>query len=105
MLIGELNDLPKNECIARATRLLKDLELYEVRNRLVRGFSKGMKQRLLLCMALINDPDILFLDEPTSGLDVKSARKVREIIQQYSKEGKNSLPLNTQHGGGKSTMP
>jgi len=88
MLIGELNGIPKEERTARAIRLLKELELYKVRNRLVRGFSKGMRQRLLLCMALINDPDILFLDEPTSGLDVESARKVREIIQQYGREGK-----------------
>ncbi|MCS7365175.1 MAG: ATP-binding cassette domain-containing protein, partial [archaeon GB-1867-035] len=88
MLIGELNGISKEERTARATRLLKDLELYKVRNRLVRGFSKGMRQRLLLCMALINDPDILFLDEPTSGLDVESARKVREMIQQYGREGK-----------------
>ena len=88
MLIGELNGIPKEERTARAIKLLKELELYKVRNRLVRGFSKGMRQRLLLCMALINDPDILFLDEPTSGLDVESARKVREIIQQYGREGK-----------------
>jgi len=88
MLIGELNGIPKEERISRATRLLKDLELFKVRNKLVRGFSKGMRQRLLLCMALINDPDILFLDEPTSGLDVESARKVREIVQQCGKEGK-----------------
>ncbi|MCS7385152.1 MAG: ATP-binding cassette domain-containing protein [archaeon GB-1867-005] len=88
MLIGELNGIPKEERTARAIKLLKELELYKVRNRLVRGFSKGMRQRLLLCMALINDPDILFLDEPTSGLDVESARKVREMIQQYGREGK-----------------
>lgn len=47
-----------------------------------------MKQKLLLCMALVNDPEVLFLDEPTSGLDVESARLLREKITQFNKEGK-----------------
>ncbi len=88
MLIGELYGVPKKERIERATKLLKEFGLYQARNRLVRGFSKGMKQKLLLCMALINDPEILFLDEPTSGLDVESARLLRERIQRYNSEGK-----------------
>jgi len=88
MLIGELYGVPKKERIERANKLLREFGLYEARHRLVRGFSKGMKQKLLLCMALINDPEILFLDEPTSGLDVESARLLREKIQQYGNEGR-----------------
>lgn len=56
-----------------AAALLREFGLYEVKDRFVRGFSKSMRQRPLLCMALINDLEILFLDEPTSGLDVESA--------------------------------
>ena len=88
MLIGELYRMSKKEREKNAIKLLKEFGLYEARNKLVRGFSKGMKQRLLLCMALINDPEIIFLDEPTSGLDVESARLLREKIQQYNKDGK-----------------
>lgn len=88
MLIGELYGVPKKERVKRANKLLKEFGLYEARHRPVRGFSKGMKQKLLLCMALINDPEILFLDEPTSGLDVESARLLREKIQQYGNEGR-----------------
>jgi ABC-2 type transport system ATP-binding protein len=88
MLIGELYRMPKKEREKNAIKLLKEFGLYEVKNKLVKGFSKGMKQRLLLCMALINDPEIIFLDEPTSGLDVESARLLREKIQQYNKDGK-----------------
>ena len=88
MLIGELYGVPKKERIERANKLLREFGLYEARHRPVRGFSKGMKQKLLLCMALINDPEILFLDEPTSGLDVESARLLREKIQQYGNEGR-----------------
>ena len=88
MLIGELYGVPKKERVKRANKLLREFGLYKARHRPVRGFSKGMKQKLLLCMALINDPEILFLDEPTSGLDVESARLLREKIQQYGNEGR-----------------
>lgn len=88
MLIGELYGVPKKEREENAIGLLKDFGLYDVRKKLVRGFSKGMKQKLLLCMALVNDPEIIFLDEPTSGLDVESARLMREKVQQRNRDGK-----------------
>jgi ABC-2 type transport system ATP-binding protein len=87
-LIGKLYGVPKQKLQENAIRLLKEFGLYEVKDKLVRAFSKGMKQKLLLCMALVNDPEVLFLDEPTSGLDVESARLLREKVTQYNKEGK-----------------
>ncbi|MGQ9624451.1 MAG: ABC transporter ATP-binding protein [Candidatus Bathycorpusculaceae bacterium] len=87
-LIGKLYGVPKQKLQENATELLKEFGLYEVKDKLVRGFSKGMKQKLLLCMALVNDPEMLFLDEPTSGLDVESARLLREKITRYNREGK-----------------
>ena len=87
-LIGKLYGVSTHRLQENATKLLKDFGLYEVKGKLVRGFSKGMKQKLLLCMALVNDPEVLFLDEPTSGLDVESARLLREKVTQYNKEGK-----------------
>jgi len=87
MLIGELYGVPKKQRAERAEKLLKQFDLYERRNQLVRGFSKGMKQRLILCMALINEPTILFLDEPTSGLDVESARLIKDMIRELNKTG------------------
>jgi len=71
----------------KAKKLLEKFGLYDRRNQLVRGFSKGMKQRLILCMALINEPAILFLDEPTSGLDVESAKLIREMIMELNDAG------------------
>jgi len=87
MLIGQLYGVPKKERRERAGKLLRKFGLHERRNHLVRGFSRGMKQRLLLCMALINEPQILFLDEPTSGLDVESSRLVKDMIQKFNKSG------------------
>jgi ABC-2 type transport system ATP-binding protein len=87
-LIGKLYGMPPQKLRESAASLLKEFGLYEVKDKLVRAFSKGMKQRLLLCMALVNDPEVLFLDEPTSGLDVESARLLREKIIQYNKDGK-----------------
>jgi ABC-2 type transport system ATP-binding protein len=87
-LIGKLYGVPSQKLRENATSLLKEFGLYDVKDKLVRAFSKGMKQRLLLCMALVNDPDVLFLDEPTSGLDVESARLLREKVIQYNRDGK-----------------
>jgi ABC-2 type transport system ATP-binding protein len=88
MLMAELYGIPKKEAVKRAEKLLERLGLYERQNSKVKGFSKGMKQRLILCMALINDPILIFLDEPTSGLDVQSSRVIRDILLEFPKEGK-----------------
>jgi len=87
MLIGELYGVPKRKRQERAGHLLKEFGLHERRNHLARGFSKGMKQKLILCMAMLTEPQVLFLDEPTGGLDVESARLIRDTIRQYNKDG------------------
>jgi len=87
MLMGELYGVPKKRREEQAERLLKQFGLHERRDSHARGFSKGMKQRLILCMALINEPSVLFLDEPTSGLDVESTRLINDIIRDLNKSG------------------
>jgi ABC-2 type transport system ATP-binding protein len=87
MLIGALYGVSKKQRTERADSLLKKFELYERRNHVVKGFSKGMNQKLLLCMALISEPQILFLDEPTSGLDVESQRLMKDTIREYNANG------------------
>jgi ABC-2 type transport system ATP-binding protein len=87
MLIGELYGIPKKEREERAEALLRKFEIDKRRNRRVRSFSKGMKQKLILCMALLTKPTVLFLDEPTAGLDVESARLMRDIIRRFNIDG------------------
>ncbi|MFX1365800.1 MAG: ABC transporter ATP-binding protein [Promethearchaeota archaeon] len=87
MFIGEIYGVPKKTRLNRAETLLKKFELYEKRNLKSMKYSKGMKQRLLLCMALMSNPEILFLDEPTSGLDVQSARIIKQLIREYNEKG------------------
>ncbi|NJE26702.1 ABC transporter ATP-binding protein [Thermococcus sp. MV5] len=72
----------------RIEELLKLVGLWNVRYRKAKTFSKGMKQRLLLAQALINDPEVLILDEPTSGLDPEGAHLVKSIVKEEAKKGK-----------------
>jgi ABC-2 type transport system ATP-binding protein len=87
MLVGRLYGLPKHTVEDRASSLLRLLDLYDARKRRAGNLSKGMRQKLLVAMALIGEPKVLFLDEPTSGLDVLSARKIRSLILDLKKNG------------------
>jgi len=91
LFIGELYGLQKKDRIKKANKLLKLFELKEKMHNKVKTFSKGMRQRLVLAMALMNESKILFLDEPTSGLDVKSARLIKRLIKKFNQEGKTIL--------------
>ncbi len=87
VLIGELYGIEKQKIQEKAENLLKLFGLYERMHEKVKTFSKGMKQRLIIAMGLINDPELLFLDEPTSGLDVESVRLIRGLIRKFNDEG------------------
>ncbi len=87
LLIGELYGIQKKKRIEKAENLLKLFGLHGKRHQRVKTFSKGMKQRLIVAMGLMNDLKLLFLDEPTAGLDVESVRLIRKLIREFNDKG------------------
>lgn len=67
--------------------MLRTVGLEDTNKKLARNFSLGMKQRLGIAMALINNPELLILDEPTNGLDPLGIQELRELIKEFSKKG------------------
>lgn len=72
---------------SRAADILRSMGLYEARNTAVSKLSKGMKNRLSLARALMNDAKILFLDEPASGLDPAAAQEIHSVLKEQRKRG------------------
>lgn len=70
---------------------LKIVNLYERRDSKFKTFSLGMKQRLAIASALLNNPEILILDEPTNGLDPQGIHEIRQIIREIAKNGTTIL--------------
>ena len=88
MYFAEFYGMSKEEASKKANELLELVGLGDAANKKVGEFSRGMKQRLGLAQALINDPKAVFLDEPTAGLDPAGAADFRRIIKQLKKDGK-----------------
>jgi ABC-2 type transport system ATP-binding protein len=84
---GDLYGVPPRERDGRAETLLAQFDLYDRRQSKVKAYSRGMRRRLTIAMALIHNPDILFLDEPTTALDARSAIFVRDLIRQLRDDG------------------
>jgi ABC-2 type transport system ATP-binding protein len=84
---GQLYGISKARREERAEELLKLLDLYDRRDEEVERFSRGMRRRVCIAMALVNDSKILYLDEPTSGLDVKSVRSIRGLVRGLNEDG------------------
>ncbi len=87
LLMGELYGIPKGRRKEKAQQLLHLVGLQERQHDKVKTLSKGLHQRVIVAMALMNDSQVLFLDEPTSGLDVESTRLIRSIIKQSKDSG------------------
>ncbi|MFA5268908.1 MAG: ATP-binding cassette domain-containing protein [Methanoregula sp.] len=87
MLMGELYGIPRVRAEQRSSDLLGMVGLFEKKDQKVQAYSKGMKQRLILAMALIHEPELLFLDEPTSGLDVQSTQMILSLLRELNNHG------------------
>src|SRR5438270_13001141 len=88
---GRLFDMPAEVRKKRAADLIRLVGLEQDRRRTLREYSKGMRQRIGLAQALINDPEFIILDEPTSGLDPMGTLWMKGLIRQLREEGKPVL--------------
>ncbi|MGX4598285.1 ABC transporter ATP-binding protein [Faecalimicrobium sp. JNUCC 81] len=86
MYMAALKGMSNNEAKKRVDELLKLVGLYEVRNKLVSKFSGGMKRRVGIAQALLNNPKILILDEPTAGLDPQERTRFRNLLSNIGTE-------------------
>jgi ABC-2 type transport system ATP-binding protein len=89
--VGELYFLPKELTETRIDELLEMFDLIERENDLLEGYSRGMKQKVCLCAAIIQDPKVVFLDEPTSNLDPAATRMVKDLISDLAKKAKKTI--------------
>lgn len=87
MFTGRLYRMSRQERERRAKELLGLFDLWDKRKIKAENFSKGMRRRLSIAMAVIHKPALLFLDEPTPGLDAQSTRIIHRLIRQLNAEG------------------
>ena len=85
---GKLSGLNGNLLDKRIDELLELVNMNGLKNRKVKGYSKGEMQRLGLAQALINDPELIFLDEPTDGVDPIGRKEIRDILVSLKEQGK-----------------
>jgi ABC-2 type transport system ATP-binding protein len=92
---GNLKNVRGRTLKDRAHDLLDFIGLQDKKNVQVRRLSRGQKQKLALCIALIADPNVLLLDEPTTGLDVQSARAIKDRILEMTRQHRRSVLVTT----------
>jgi ABC-2 type transport system ATP-binding protein len=90
-LVGRLRGLRRQILETRIESMLRLFSLWEDRHSPLSSYSKGMRQKILLSAALLDDPDLLILDEPFSGLDVNAALVLRALVRALAAEGKMIL--------------
>ena len=86
--VAGLGGVPKAAAITRSQELLEMVGMQDWAGRKMGSYSKGMKQRIGLAQALVNDPEIVFLDEPTDGVDPKGRMEMRSVLKTMKEQGR-----------------
>lgn len=86
--IGEMRGLGNEQTREKGAALMNIFEMKPNLNQRISTFSKGMRQKVLICSALLHNPDLIFMDEPLSGLDANSVIMVKEMLIHLAREGK-----------------
>jgi len=84
--VAKLRKIPAAQRKTAVDRVMNDCDVTDVANRLVGNLSKGYRQRVALCSALVHQPKVLILDEPTEGLDPNQIVHIRELIRKLAKD-------------------
>lgn len=90
-LVATLHDIDRERAETRSTELLRLFGLSDQSKQQMFDFSKGMKQKVLLCSALLTEPQVLLLDEPLNGLDANTVSVVKELLRSLAGEGRTIL--------------
>ena len=85
--MGDIYEVPKEIRRQRIEELTKKFEIYDNLNEERQGYSHGMRQKIILCGALLNNPKNWILDEPMTGLDPKASYDLKEMMRKHAKEG------------------
>jgi ABC-2 type transport system ATP-binding protein len=96
-MMARLRHLPSGQVRDRASQLLNQFDLADVRRRLVKTYSGGMRRRLDLAASLVVPPELLFLDEPTAGLDPRSRDQLWASVSSLAKNDGVTVLLTTQY--------
>ena len=95
LYMARLNRIPEDEARRRTTEVLEQVELADDGNRLVREYSRGMKQRLGIAEVLVKKPQAVILDEPTLGIDPDGAIRILELIRDLNREHNLTVMLSS----------
>lgn len=79
--------VPRSVALERTEKYLKQLQLWDKKDAISRGLSGGMKRRLMIARAMVNEPRLLILDEPTAGVDIEIRRSMWEFVEQIAANG------------------
>ena len=86
--MADVYDIPANERKEKIESLTKKFEIYNELNNQIQSYSHGMRQKIVICGALLSEPKNWILDEPMTGLDPKSSFDLKEMMREHSKSGK-----------------
>jgi ABC-2 type transport system ATP-binding protein len=88
---ARLGGLTRNDARSATARVIEAVGMTKNKDRAIRGYSKGMRQRIKLAQTLVHEPEVIFLDEPLTGTDPVARRDLIDIIQSLGREGKSVL--------------
>ena len=88
MFMADVYDVPQNKRKEKIEELTKKFEIYNQLNNQIQSYSHGMRQKIVICGALLSEPKNWILDEPMTGLDPKSSFDLKEMMREHAKSGK-----------------